>query len=193
MLSSIHPLGERGRNNRWGWTAGAFAVGAMAAGATVGAGLGAVGSLLGLDRLPVLAIVALVAGAAALLDARRIEPLGPRRQVNERWIGAYRGWVYGVSFGAQLGAGGATYIVTWLVYAAATAAALTGSIAGGAVVGLVFGAMRTVPVLAARWIDRPSRLGVFHKRMATLGPQVRTATILLGVIAALSAVGGIVA
>ncbi|HEY1116633.1 MAG TPA: hypothetical protein VGE43_02945, partial [Acidimicrobiales bacterium] len=37
MLSSIHPLGERGKGNRFGITAGAFLVGATLGGAATGA------------------------------------------------------------------------------------------------------------------------------------------------------------
>lgn len=173
MLSSIHPLGERGRGNRWALTVAAFAVGSSAAGGLVGAMLAVAGSVVNELAAPRLFILAVATGGAAVLDWLRIAPLGPHRQVNERWIGAYRGWVYGIAFGAQLGAGGTTYVVTWLVYAAALAAGLAGSVAAGAVIGLTFGAIRALPVVAARWIDRPSRLGAFHRRMADLGPVVR--------------------
>ena len=40
MLSSIHPLGERGKGNRFGLTATAFVVGATLGGATTGAARG---------------------------------------------------------------------------------------------------------------------------------------------------------
>ena len=47
MLASITPLGERGRDSRWGVTVTAFVLGATAAGAALGAVMGLAGSLLG--------------------------------------------------------------------------------------------------------------------------------------------------
>ena len=190
MLSSIHPLGERARHNRWVITVTAYSLAAVAAGAAVGAGLGWVGSLLPLGETPQrwgLVTVALVAG---LLDLTRVAPPGPARQVNERWIGQYRGWVYGAGFGAQLGLGAATFVVTWGVYAVYLVELLAGSAIAGAVIGAVFGAGRALAPLAAGWIDRPSRLTAFHRLMRRLGPPARTATgVLLVIVAILGLVG----
>lgn len=174
MLSSIHPLGERGRHNRWGVTVAAFTVGAAAAGAGVGALLGYAGSLTlsGLDASALLVSTGVVIGGAALLDTLRPSPLSTARQVNEHWIGHYRGWVYGSAFGFQLGVGVATYVVTWGVYATFVTEFLTASPIGGAIVGAVFGLGRSVTLLLAGWIDRPSRLTAFHERMSRLGPAV---------------------
>src|SRR5436305_15262280 len=108
MLASITPLGERGRGSTWAVTVSAFALGATAAGAAAGALAGTVGALvlparLGAgDRLVPLAVLCAV---AAGLDAVRSSAPGPRRQVNERWLDEFRGWVYGLGFGAQLGLG----------------------------------------------------------------------------------------
>ena len=44
---------------------------------------------------------------------------GPRRQVNERWLDEYRGWVYGLGFGAQLGLGVTTVITSAATYVGA--------------------------------------------------------------------------
>lgn len=172
MLSSIHPLGERARQNSWLLTVGAFTVGAAITGAAVGVLLGWFGAMtLGAagrgTLIVVTAIVTIVAGA---LDLFRVSPIGPKRQVNESWIGHYRGWVYGGGFGIQLGAGVATYVVTWGVYALFAAELLLASpmVAGAA--GGVFGLGRALTLLVAGWIDRPSRLVTFHNRMAGLGP-----------------------
>jgi hypothetical protein len=191
MLSSIHPLGERARNNRWWVTATAFTLGASAAGGVVGGSLGWGGGLilgdasLGL-RLGLTALVFVVAG---VLDLVRISPWGPTRQVNEHWIGHYRGWVYGGAFGVELGAGVATYVVTWGVYATLAAEVLTASWLQGAVVGAIFGLGRSMALLLAVRIDRPSRLTAFHRRMAQLGPLLRrtsaAATVGLGTLGAL--------
>src|SRR5437588_11810832 len=103
MLASITPLGERGRQSRWAVTVSAFALGATGAAAALGAVLGAAGSLApgGEDwRLIAFAGAALV---ALSLDLAPLRVPGPNRQVNERWLDEYRGWVYGLGFGGQLG------------------------------------------------------------------------------------------
>ncbi|HEX2154974.1 MAG TPA: hypothetical protein VHL52_13485 [Acidimicrobiia bacterium] len=164
MLSSIHPLGERARHNRWGLTVTSFVVGATGAGALGGSALGWIGSLLptGDWRLGLAVSVVLVAGVA---DLARVTPPGVKRQVNEDWIGAFRGWVYGVGFGIQLGLGIATFVVTWGVYAVFALAVLTGDPLAGAIVGGSFGLGRSAFPLAAGWIDRPSRLTAFNRAM----------------------------
>ena len=169
MLSSIHPLGERARHNRWVLTATAFALGSIATAAAVGGLLGGVGAVIaGSPSRVTLLLLGAAVLAAGLLDLAGVRAPGPHRQVNERWIGVYRGWVYGLGFGAQLGAGVATYVVTWGVWATFAAEAMSGSVAAGALIGLAFGAGRTVPVLAGRWIDRPSRLTSFSTAMRRL-------------------------
>jgi cytochrome c biogenesis protein CcdA len=188
MLSSIHPLGERARNNRWSLTATAFAVGAIGSASTAGGVLGWVGSYLGHGGWRWWTAMAIVA-VAGVADLARVRPPGPRRQVNEDWIGRYRGWVYGIGFGAQLGIGGATLVVTWGVWATAVVAALSGSVVTGIVVGMAFGIGRTVPPLAAGWIDRPSRLTAFNRRMAAWAPPVaRTVAVSLVMVGAVGMV-----
>jgi hypothetical protein len=159
MLSSIHPLGERARHNRWGRSAAAFTFGSIGAGAAVGAVFGGAASLIVPAPSTVTAmILGAAAVGAAVLDVAGIAPPGPHRQVNERWIGEYRDWVYGGAFGLQLGAGLATYVVTWGVWVVVGAELLAASAVSGAMIGFVFGLGRALPVLASRWIDRPSRL-----------------------------------
>ncbi|MFP3916150.1 MAG: hypothetical protein ACLFWM_14825 [Actinomycetota bacterium] len=183
MLTSIHPLGERARHNRWPLTAGAFVVGAVGAGSLGGALLGASGSFLpgGDWRWVVMAAAILAAGAADLAGVR---PPGPRRQVNEDWIGSFRGWVYGAAFGAQLGAGLATYVVTWGVWATALVALVSGGAVPGAMIGAAFGVGRSLFPLAAGWIDRPSRLTSFSRSMARAATPVARAVGLAFVVIA---------
>jgi hypothetical protein len=171
MLSSIHPLGERARSNRWWVTVTAFAVGSMTAGALLGTGSALLGT--SFPSAPSPLWIAAVVAAAGLADLAGIPVPWLHRQVNERWIGSFRGWVYGVSFGAQLGSGFSTYVVTWAVPALVVALALIGDPMVGLVAGLLFGAGRALPLLAAGWIDRPSRLGRFHQAMATLATPAR--------------------
>lgn len=169
MVSSLHPLGERARGNRWGVTISWFVAGAVSAGALVGgaaatAGLvftGVVGSWSG--WLPLVLAAVAIGGA---LDLMGIRPPGPHRQVNENWIGTFRGWVYGGAFGAQIGSGVMTYIVTWGVYAMLLASFATASPTAGLLIGAVFGLGRSAAPLVAGWIDRPSRLPVLMERMA---------------------------
>ena len=169
MLSSIHPLGERARHNRWGMTVTAMTIGSIGAGALVGLMFAAAGATL----VPIAGETAglVMMGAAALgagvADLARIPVPGSHRQVNENWIGPYRGWVYGGAFGVQLGAGAATYVVTWGVYATFVAELFVGSAMAGALIGGIFGAGRALMPIAAGWIDRPSRLTAFHQVMAT--------------------------
>jgi len=189
MLSSIHPLGERARNNRWGITVTSFTVGAMTSGAALGAAMGALGAALVKSWDPSQRTLALgvVVGVAGALDLAHLTPPGPRRQVNEHWIGHYRGSIYGAAFGTQLGIGVATFIVTWGVFAVLVAELLTAKPVHGAIVGATFGLGRSLAPLLAGWIDRPSRLTSFHRQMARLGPITRRVTAttasLLGVIA----------
>ncbi len=186
MLSSIHPLGERSRNNRWAVTIAAFTLGSIGTAAAIGAALGAAGSFLQPPTWVLLGIV----GLAGILDLAGVAPPGPERQVNERWIDTYRGTVYGFGFGAQLGAGLATYVVSWGVFAVLAAEFLAGSAAGGAIIGAAFGLGRAAMPLASGWVDRPSRLTAFHVRLAGLARPVHlsSAAVLVGV-AALAAIG----
>ena len=183
MLSSIHPLGERARHNRWALTVAAFTMGAAISGSLAGLALGAVGSLVPLPDRSGLMVTAGAALAAGVLDMARIRAPGPSRQVNETWIGAFRGWVYGAGFGLELGLGSVTYVVTWGVYASYLAALATASPTLGALVGAGFGVGRSLSLWLAGRVDRPSRLTGFNRRLASAGPLVRkTSAVALSVL-----------
>ena len=186
MLSSIHPLGERARGNRWSVTITAFTLGAAAGGAALGALLGGLGSLFAPRTDLALLLIGALALIAGGLDLIGVRAPGPSRQVNERWIGTLRGSVYGFGFGVQLGSGIATFIVTWGVWVVLAAELLAGSIVAGAVIGGVFGMTRAVAPLAAGWIDRPSRLTAFHTGLARLAQPMHVgagiAIVLIGII-----------
>ncbi|MCY4424765.1 MAG: hypothetical protein OXC06_17015, partial [Acidimicrobiaceae bacterium] len=68
MLTSISPLGERARGNRWWLTVSWLAVGATLGGSAVGAGLGALGQALA-GRPGDGVRLALLAGACAVAAA----------------------------------------------------------------------------------------------------------------------------
>jgi hypothetical protein len=191
MLASITPLGERGRQSTWGVTVTAFLLGATAAGAAVGAGLGTVGAGLGAafdGREIVLAAVTLVAIA---LDGFGAVP-GPRRQVDERWLERYRGWVYGVGFGAQLGVGVTTVVSSAATYVTLIAALLSASAGQGALIVGCFGCIRGLTLLAPAGVRRPEQLFAFHRRFERLQPPVaRLGAAVLSAGVVLAAVGGV--
>jgi hypothetical protein len=188
MLASITPLGERGRRSRWGITVTAFLVGATVAGAAEGAILGLIGSVVLGDGVGTQArLVVLTAGLviAALLEIVLPAVPGPNRQVNERWLDEFRGWVYGLGFGAQLGLGVTTVVTSAATYVAMFIAFLSADPAWGALVIGVFGALRGLtPLLAAR-VRGPEQLRAFHGRLERLRGAVGPASVvcLLGMTA----------
>jgi hypothetical protein len=165
MLASITPLGERSRGFSWGLTASAFAIGAVVAGAVGGAAGGALGSLAPAGRWrDVAALVLLVAALVIDVSPLRRRLPSTRRQVNEDWMTRYRGWVYGLAFGAQLGTGLTTIVTNAAVYAAALGAVLCGTVLSGAAVGAAFGVTRALSLLPARRAADPAGLVRLHDR-----------------------------
>src|SRR5438105_4961496 len=168
MLASITPLGERGRNTTWSITVTAFVVGATAAGAALGAVLAALGALVlpgGVGaQVRLVALAATVAVAIALDAMPRAVP-GPHRQVNERWLDEYRGWVYGLGYGAQLGLGVTTVVSSAGTYVALIAAFLAPVPAAGALIVGCFGAIRGLTLLAGAGVRTPPQLLDLHRAL----------------------------
>jgi hypothetical protein len=160
MLTSITPLGERSRGFSWRTTVSAFALGAVVTGLAAGALLGLLGSLLPLGGGGRGYLAASVVAIALACDAfgSRIRLPSSRRQVNEDWLTTYRGWVYGIAFGAQLGAGVVTVVTSAAVYATWLLAFLAGSPLAGAALGAAFGAVRALSLLPARAVTDPPTL-----------------------------------
>ena len=191
MLSSIHPLGERARNNRWGVTAGAFIFGAVAGGVTLGSLAGATGWLVhqATGWAPSSALVAAIVVVAVVVVgdlAGWPQALPwPNRQVNEDWLATYRGWVYGSGFGFQLGAGLFTYVATLGVFAVIAISFLSASVAGGALIGAAFGLFRGIPVLTTSRIHNVQALREYHLSMARKAGVARSAALVaqVGVLA----------
>jgi hypothetical protein len=169
MLSSITPLGERSRGATWGVTVACFVVGSALAGTALGWLAGLLGSV-ALDGASGDLRLAILAGTIALGLALDLTGRLPtvRRQVNENWLTAYRGWVYGAGFGLQLGAGAATIVTTAAVYVTFLAALLTADPVAGAVIGGIFGLLRGAAVLAAARVRTPQRLISFSSRVQSL-------------------------
>jgi hypothetical protein len=175
MLASITPLGERARRSNWATTTVFYLAGSVSAGAALGVLAGLLGSAVfhgvGVGVRLVVVAAALAAGIAWEL-ARGTVP-GPRRQVNEQWLDRYRGWVYGLGFGAQLGAGVTTIVVSSAVYGVWLAALASARPGTGIVIGACAGALRGATVLASARVVTPQRLVVLHQRLARLGRPVR--------------------
>lgn len=179
MLASITPLGERGRHSRWWLTVTAFLLAAAVAGAGAGAALGMLGSL-ALSGVPADARLALLGAALvvaiALDSAPRAVP-GPRRQVDERWLDQYRGWVYGVGYGGQLGLAVTTVVSSAATYVALLASVLVGGPGWGVVVLGGYGAVRGLIPLAAAGVRSPQGLIALHLVLARWRARARWAAV----------------
>lgn len=186
MLSSIHPLGERARNNSFGVTATAHALGALTGGAFVGLFFGGAGDLIVGEAAPAW-VAGLVVAMAVLLDLAGVAVPSSRRQVNERWLDVYRGGVYGAGFGFQLGAGVVTIVSTWLVPALLVSAALTASWWQGLVVGAAFGLARGGALLTVAGVDTAEGLRRYHLRLHQSRRLIRWVVLVAASAAALAA------
>ena len=173
MLSTITPMAERTRGRHWWVTVGWFVAGATIGGIGLGV-LGAVGALgvsaIGPTPTTALALAVAAALAAAAMDLGVAGPELPhhRRQVDELWLDHYRGWVYGLTFGAQIGSGLATYIMTAGVYLTVVLATLTGEPAAALAIGTLFGFARGLAILLGLRLTDP-------RSAAAVPPSVRVA------------------
>jgi MFS family permease len=190
MLSSISPLGERARASRWWVTTAAYLLGSLAGGLALGLLAGSLGSLLPAawrGSAPALGLAAALLLLGLWLDLRSGGHGVPswRRQVDEQWLGRYRGWVYGVGFGAQLGFGLVTIITSSTTYAVVVLALLSGSPTAGLLIGGVFGLVRALPsVTMAKVRDRAS----LHRIFSTVEMWAKPADVIARVALAAGAV-----
>jgi hypothetical protein len=178
MLASITPLGEQGRHSHWAVTVSAFLLGATIAGAALGALAGEVGAVLvprSVDSGARLAALAAVGLLAVALDIRGERVPGPQRQVNEDWLRAFRGWVYGLGYGVQLGFGITTVVSSAALYLAVVAAVAAGAPDLGAIVLGCFGAVRGLTLLSAAGVRRPDQLIALHARLSEWRAPARAA------------------
>jgi hypothetical protein len=180
MLSSISPLGERARASRWWLTTTAYVLGSLIGGLAVGALAGLLGSLVPESwrsspwLLVPLAVVLVIALALDSGIAGRSLPAW-KRQVDVAWLARYRGWVYGLGFGAQLGFGLATIVTSATTYAMVLFAALSGHVVVGLLIGAVFGLVRSSPSLLMARVDTPADL---HRVFARLEKWASPADVL---------------
>lgn len=179
MLTSISPLGEQARGQRYGLTVAAHLVGGALGGATTGALLGGLGALL--DPPVLLAVPVLL--AAALADLRGVR-LG-RRQVDEDWLARYRGWVYGGGYGYQLGLGVVTVVTSAATLALLALLVLVADPVAAALLGAVFGLARGLPLLMLRRVHSPAALRHAAERLERAAQPARRGTVVALVVGAL--------
>jgi hypothetical protein len=173
MLSALNPVAERARGHRFGSTACWYIAGSVAGGALLGAGCAA--GAFAVERLgpsdSVVWTAVLVGGSVAALSDARIGgwslPVHPR-QVNVRWLTAYRRWIYAGGFGVQIGTGFATYIMTAAVYLTALVAVLSGAPVVALVGGVMFGLVRGMCIAVAAPARDPDRLAALLTRVESL-------------------------
>lgn len=171
MLSSIHPFGERSRNNRYGVTVAFYVAGAVAGGAAAGSLFGMVGE--GIARLAnldptaavVLATLVVLIGLAFDLRIAGLRLPSIHRQVNEDWLTTYRSWVYGGGWGFQLGFGLMTIVPSASIYAMFVVIVLSGSLPFGAAVGVLFGLLRASMIFSMANVVTPEQLRAAHRAL----------------------------
>ena len=183
MLTSIHPLGERARNQSYWVTVAWYLFGSLAGGILVGAVGGGIGSWLpaGEWRLAAVVVVGL---AGATLDLLGRRPPSVHRQVDENWLSRYRGWVYGLGFGLQLGTGVVTIVTTAAVYATVAMTVLIGSVGIGALIGGLFALARGAVVLSARHETNHETLRSRMRHLQSRLPRARIAVVAAQVLVA---------
>ncbi len=194
MLSSIHPLGERTRNNRWSRTVGYYLVGGLFGGLVMGSTAGAIGWL-GLawwtpTRTAQTAVMAAILAVALAWELSGLKIPTIHRQVNEDWLSMYRSWVYGGGFGFQLGLGAVTIVTTTAVYATVALAILSANPIHGAVIGGTFGLVRSLPILTVGRVVSGETLRTYHRRMQSYAPRADWLVRLTVVAAGLVVIGG---
>lgn len=175
MLSTITPFAERAKRHRYGATCTWFVIGATVGGLAFGALAASAAAVVGHLALSATSVALVGAGAALVALVSDAGVAGIRlpvhyRQVNERWLDAYRPWVYGAGFGAQIGCGVATYITTATVYLFVVLCALTGSPVTALALGALFGLVRGLAVLCTRRVTTPQELLDLHRRVASALP-----------------------
>jgi len=173
MLTSLNPVSERARGNRFWGTVVWYVLGAAVGGALLGAGCAA--GAFGVGRLDLgdratWALVLVAAVLAVLSDSVLVPFALPDhpRQVDERWLVRYRRWIYAAGYGGQIGSGFATYIMTAGVYLTAALAVLTADPAAAFAVGLGFGVVRGLGILLTVRVRTPDALRSLLARLDAL-------------------------
>lgn len=197
MLSSITPLSESGRGNRYWATVTWFLFGSILGGATLGAvaGLGALlvsATVMSSVASAVLVLVAALITVASDLGVGGFRLPANPRQVERTWLDRFRSWVYGLGFGWQLGVGVATYVMSASVYLMVVAAAATGDPLLAMAIVSLFGLLRGLAILPAARVKTPADLSALHRLIERFRPTSRVVAVVaqIGVLAAAATVLG---
>jgi hypothetical protein len=181
VLSSLNPVSETARGNRFWVTACWYVGGAVAGGSALGAAC-AVGATAFGRLQPGATVTWSIALAGAAVAVASDSALVPRtlpvhpRQVDERWLGRYRRWIYAGGYGVQIGSGFATYIMTGAVYLTALLAVLSGGARDAVAICMTFGLVRGLGVLVTARVRTPVELRDVVARVDRLGsPALRLA------------------
>lgn len=143
-----------------------FALGACTGGVAIFTLLATVGRALPHGSA---ALVAIVAGVAALPEARGVSVRPQiRRQVPEHWRRVLPLPVAAALYGTMLGAGFTTFVYTFALWALALLVVLAGSPATGLFAGLAFAAGRAVPIVVLAPFAHRRRGRAFVDAMAQL-------------------------
>jgi cytochrome c biogenesis protein CcdA len=171
MIDTLAPGGWGGGRRASMLACALFALGALAGGVGVFAGLAALGELVGTGAAGagVAAALALAAAVADLAGAPIVPQI--RRQVPERWRRALPLPVAAALYGVLLGTGFTTFILTFAVWALAGIAAALGQVGDGVAVGLAFGAGRALPVAVLAPV-RPTRWGAAAVEAMAMRPRL---------------------
>jgi hypothetical protein len=159
--------------------------GSVAGGAGLGLVLGEIGRYahtpLGLTARAALGVLAIVIAVGVALDLGILGARLPtvRRQVNEEWLHRYRGWVYGLGFGLQLGVGFSTVVAVSAIYGAFAAAFLSGSVWTGLVIGTAFGLARAATILSVVTVRRAPQLVAVDARLRRWDGRARILAVAL--------------
>ena len=191
MLTSITPLGERGRGNRFWltrtWLLVGHVVGGLALGLLMSAASFLVASIFGRPSVSTATFVIAAAAVVAVAGDVAGLTIPGRRQVDERWLTTYRGWVYGFGFGAQLGFGLVTVVNTLLVATVLLAGALL-TPAQAVVVGGAYGLTRGIGATVNGRVRTVNDLRRLHQRIDQSERTVRFSSLGAVAIVALGAV-----
>lgn len=162
-----------------------YVAGSVAGGAGLGLVLGGMGRYahgpLGLSARTALGVLAVVVAVGVASDLGILGARLPtiRRQVNEEWLHRYRGWVYGLGFGLQLGVGFSTVVAISSVYSAFAAAFLSGSVRTGLLIGGAFGLARAATILSVVTVRRAPQLVAVDARLRRWDTRARVLAISL--------------
>ncbi len=188
MLTSINPLGERARRQRF-WLTGLFYVFGSTAGAVLIAGVAAAVSAV-VPNVPAWVFGGLLLAGAGFELTRRPVP-SIRRQVDENWLARYRGWVYGLGFGFQLGTGVTTIVTSASLYLYLFGLFVVPPMAALAA-GVVFGLSRAAALILVRRAIQPADLRSLMRHLDERFALASSATALVMGLAGLILVLGAV-